>query len=202
MDRAIDQFRLCMERVHQLGGLYHALTSLTTKVLDPSDLLRAQLVLAVSALDFYVHEITVLGMLEVYDDQREETPTYSNLKVPASFIAKSSATVPVINGGEFERFVRDKNGYLSFQQPDKIADAIRHFSSASLWKDVSLVLNEKEKDIKETLKLIVDRRNKIAHEADIDPTYTGSRWPITANDVEGSVSFISRLCEAIHVVVK
>ena len=28
------------------------------------------------------------------------------------------------------------------------------------------------------LALIVDRRNKIAHEADMDPTSPGSRWPI------------------------
>ncbi len=191
-----------MERVHQLGGLYHALTSLTTKALDPSDLLRAQIVLAVSALDFYIHEITVLGMLEVYNELRVATQAYSNIKVPVAFVTKSSATPPVIGTTEFEIFIREKNSYLSFQQPDKIADAIRHFSSVQLWREVSTILNEKEQNIKETLRLIVDRRNKIAHEADIDPTYMDSRWPITAHDVEGSVGFISRLCEAIHVVVK
>lgn len=202
MDRAIEQFRLSMDKVRQLGGLYHALTSLTTKALDPSDLLRAQIVLAVSALDFYIHEITLLGMLETYNELRETTQSYSNIKVPVAFITKSSAIPPVIGLAEFEMFIREKHGYLSFQQPDKIADAIRHFSNVKLWREVSEVLHEREQEVKETLRLIVDRRNKIAHEADINPTYTGSQWPITVHDVEGAVDFIYRLCEAIHVVVR
>ncbi len=56
-------------------------------------------------------------------------------------------------------------------------------------------------DIKTRLKLIVDRRNKIAHEADLDPSFPGVRWPITSSDADSVTDYISELCEAIHAVV-
>jgi hypothetical protein len=51
------------------------------------------------------------------------------------------------------------------------------------------------------LQLIVDRRNKIAHEADADPSFPGARWPLSTADVEGATKFIEELCEAIHAVI-
>lgn len=55
--------------------------------------------------------------------------------------------------------------------------------------------------MKARIRLIVDRRNKIAHEADLDPSYPGSRWPITESDVASSCQFLSQIAEAIHVTV-
>jgi hypothetical protein len=55
--------------------------------------------------------------------------------------------------------------------------------------------------VKQRLGLIVDRRNKIAHEADLDPTYPKVRWPISPADVDGVVEFLERAVEAIHVEV-
>lgn len=40
-----------------------------TSALDVSDMLRAALVLAVRALDYYVHEVVTLGMLEIHRGQ-------------------------------------------------------------------------------------------------------------------------------------
>lgn len=48
------------------------------------------------------------------------------------------------------------------------------------------------KDIKDRLDLIVDRRNKIAHEADIDPSYPDTRWPIDEQLVSDTVGFIEQ----------
>ena len=56
-------------------------------------------------------------------------------------------------------------------------------------------------DIKNELTLIIDRRNKIAHEADIDPSFPGERWPIAAADVEVVIDFILDVCEAINEVL-
>ncbi len=54
-----------IKQARQLGGIYRALRSQTTAALDLSDILRAELVLAVSAFDNSAHEITRIGMLEV-----------------------------------------------------------------------------------------------------------------------------------------
>jgi hypothetical protein len=90
---------------------------------------------------------------------------------------------------------------LCLQQADKIADAIRYISDKKLWDEVSIQMNKSAKDIKQQLNLIVDRRNKIAHEADIDPTFNiGSRWNIDELLVGDAVDFIELLVESIHQV--
>lgn len=97
--------------------------------------------------------------------------------------------------------MRDRHSFLAFQQPDKVADAIRLFSEAKLWQAVAAMLGEAELKVKERLRLIVDRRNKIAHEADIDPSYPGARWPISVNDVAAITDFLRRVVEAVHATV-
>lgn len=196
MLKALEAARESLLRVEHLGGLYTALQSLTTSAIDSSDLLRAQVVLAVSALDFYIHEVTVMGMLEVMKGERASTPAFD----------KSRVSVGAMLGGMqtqtydwFEADVRERHSFLSFQQPDKIADAIRLFSGVKLWESVAAIVGDN--DVKDRLRLIVDRRNKIAHEADISPSYPGERWPITQSDVAEITLFIRGIVEAIHVSV-
>ena len=74
MQTAIDAFRTSIARAGHLGGLHDAMLSLTTEAIDASDILRAQVVLGVSALDYYIHEITVLGMVEVLNGHRQARP--------------------------------------------------------------------------------------------------------------------------------
>lgn len=198
MQAAIEAFRACMNRVHHLGGLHGAMHTLTTPAVDVSDLLRAQIVLGVSALDYYVHEITILGMVEIFEGKRTITPAFAKFRVSMGAVIAGNT-----GGGSnwFESDVRDRHSFLAFQQPDNIADAIRLFSEVKLWKEVGIKMTMPENDIKARLKLIIGRRNKIAHEADIDPSYPGQRWPITKHDVDTSLSFITYLCESIHCVV-
>lgn len=198
MQTAIEVFRVSMSRVEHLGGLYDALCSLTTQAVDASDMLRAQIVLSVSALDYYVHEITALGMVAVFEGKR--SPTQAFLKYRVS-IGAISAGASVSSSSWFEAEVRELHSHLSFQQPEKIADAIRLFSDVRLWHEVSSRMGSPEQDLKDHIKLIVDRRNKIAHEADLDPSFPGARWPIHVGDVERSLHFLSQVCESIHATI-
>jgi hypothetical protein len=100
-----------------------------------------------------------------------------------------------------ETEIRARHSFLSFQQPDQIADAIRLFSPIELWKEVGQTLGEDPQDIKARLKLIVERRNKIAHEADIDPTFPDQRWPIRSQDTEDALGFIEKIGETIYKLV-
>ncbi len=141
MQSALDQFRISIGRVRDLIALHNSVKAQSTDTLDVSDMLRAALVLAVSALDYYVHEVVTLGMLEIHRGQRSEPNSSANTTQSA-----------------FSRF------------------------------QVSLG--------------IVDRRNKIAHEADIDPTFNiGSRWNIDELLVSDAVNFIEILVENIHSVL-
>jgi hypothetical protein len=72
MQSALDQFRISIGRVRDLIALHNSVRATATSALDVSDILRASLVLVVSALDYYIHEVVTLGMLEIYRGQRPE----------------------------------------------------------------------------------------------------------------------------------
>ena len=57
--------------------------------------------------------------------------------------------------------------------------------------------------MRDRLRLTVDRRNKIAHEADMYLSHGGVEvlWPIDATQVDDTVTFIEGLAETIHAVV-
>ena len=194
------QFKENLKRVRELGGLADAVEKLTTSVIDVSDLWRAQVVLVVSAMDYFIHEITRLGMIDCAKGVRPKTDAYFRFELPLS------ATESAISGTAHEVWVgetvREKHSWQSFQDPDKLADAIRLISQLKLWEAVGNELGLPPKDVKTRLKLIVDRRNKIAHEADLDPTNPGFRWPITALMVNDTVDFVEKIGDAIYKAVK
>ncbi len=196
MQSAFDEFTYAIGRARHLHGLHAVLGATLTVAVDLSDMLRAELVMAVSALDRYVHDITRIGMLECHSGGRLKTDAFNKFQVPlASSIAIST---PATASVALEAEIRAKHSYLSFQHPDKIADAIRLFSRVSLWEAIGSTMGLPAADAKATLGLIVDRRNKIAHEADIDPSYPGQVWPINSSMVEGMVNDIESIVRAIH----
>jgi RiboL-PSP-HEPN len=201
MQPAIDLFRISIARVRDLIAVHNSLKAQASSVLDLSDMLRAALVLAVSALDYYIHEVVRIGMLEIHRGQRPEPPAFSGFQIS---LGNARAG---INAGQnidswLEDEIRQRHSYKSFQQPNAIADAVRLICDKKLWEEVSINMGSPAKDIKQQLSLIVDRRNKIAHEADIDPTLSlGNRWPIDELLVNEAVDFLEQVVESIHKIL-
>ena len=249
MQSALNQFRISINRVRELIGLHNSVKAQATSILDVSDILRSALVLAVSALDYYIHEVVTLGMLEIHRGQRAEPPVSRNSSQSAfarfevslgsarqdRIIATDIASwleseIENSHGSEFvqqphlissltsaisdsllnrlnsaswlEDEIRGSLSQKSFQQPDKIADAIRLISDKKLWDEVSALMGKESKEIKQNLIVIIKRRNKIAHEADIDPSFPiGDRWPIDESYIEEAVDFIQQVVESIHQIL-
>ena len=198
MQKALSQFSANMERARSLTGLSVSLGLFTTEAVDLSDILRASLVLSVSALDNFVHEFVRLGMLEVHAGKRLATAAHLAFRVPLS---ATRAAISNANQDEWlDQAVQQTHGWMSFQQPDKIAEAVRLVSPVSLWDRVGAELGKPAKAVKVQLSTIVDRRNKIAHEADMDPTNPGHRWPINPRIVEEALDFLESLVAAIFKV--
>ena len=201
MQSAIDLFRLSIARVRDLIAVHNSLKAQTSNVVDLSDMLRAALVLAVSALDYYIHEVVRIGMLEIHRGQRLEPPAFSGFQISLGNARTG------INAGQnidswLEDEIRQRHSYKSFQQPNAIADAVRLICGKKLWEEVSMNMGKPANDIKQKLILIVDRRNKIAHEADIDPTLSlGNRWPIDELLVNEAVDFLEQVVESIHKIL-
>ena len=205
MQAAIEQFRLNIVRVKDIGSIANVLDAQTSAALDISDILRSELVMAVSVFDLFVHELVRLGMLDAYRHNRERTPTFLRFNVSLegamSGIANSSNDGSPWDEAWIQREIRERNGYLSFQNPDNIASAIRLISEAQLWNEVATDIGMAAQDIRETLRAIITRRNQIAHEADMDPSYPDTLWPIDAQMVDESVELIEQIAEAMYVVV-
>lgn len=195
---AIQQFRGNMVRARELGRLAAAIAKITTSAIDVSDLWRSQIVLGVSALDHFVHELTRLGMIETAKGTRPKTDAFVRFQIPLSAVEDGLA------GQVHELWlgaaIRDKHSWLSFQHPDKIAEAIRLISPIKLWEEVGKMAGLPGQDVKARLELVVDRRNKIAHEADMDPINPGFRWPIDEAMASNALDFIDRVAEAIFNV--
>lgn len=204
MFSAIRQLRENIARVRAIGGLYEAVDQLTTPIVDASDLLRTQIVMAVSALDHYVHEITRIGMLEVYDGVRPRTTAFARFQVTME-AAMTGITESSENKSSENKWldteIRERHGYLVFQRPERIAEAVKLFCTLDLWATVAFRLNLRSQDLQTRLRLIVERRNSIVHEADLDPSYPNTRWPISYSDSRSSVDFVETICETIYSVI-
>lgn len=193
------QFTENLRRVRELGTIAVAVRNLTTAAIDVSDLWRAQIVLSVSALDYLVHELARLGMIECARGVRPKTDAFFRFDVPLA--AAESAVAGAAHEVWVGETVKQKHSWQSFQDPDKLADAIRLISAVKLWERVGQEINLPAADVKTQLKLVVDRRNKIAHEADTDPANPGFRWFIDEPTAKDAVDFVERVGNAIYTVV-
>ena len=189
------QFEDNLKRVEELGVLANAVQAMTTVAIDVSDIWRAQIVLAVSALDHFIHELTRLGMIESAKGVRTRTDAYLRFGLPLSAVELA------LDGQPHEVWVgetvRERHSWQSFQEPDKLADAIRLISDVKLWEAVGAELGLSASVVKTRLKLVIDRRNKIAHEADLDPTNPGFRWPMNATLASDTIHFVDAVSAAV-----
>lgn len=198
MKLALDQFEVNLGRAIALSATADSLSAMTTVAIDLTDLYRASLVLGVSALDYFVHEFVRRGMLEINRGSRPATDAYLAFRVPLSAAQSGIATSP--QDGWLDQAIREAHSWPSFQHPDKIADAVRLITGIKLWDSVAQELGSDAKQVKASLITIVDRRNKIAHEADMDPTNPGTQWPIDGVLVKDALDFLGSLVRAIYKV--
>ncbi|WP_434626832.1 HEPN domain-containing protein [Chromobacterium sp. CV08] len=194
----IEQFNLSTERINNNIGLYLHLSKSTTAIIDLSDLLRSTLVQIVSALDQYVHQISLTRIAEIAEGKRPITDALRKFPVGANSLLAISRGADVRDVLLEE--VRTKHSFLSFQRPDKISDAIRLFSNVELWKEVANKLGQRADEVKRRLELIIERRNKIAHEADIRPGLPIELWPIDITEVQKVLEFVKMVAHAIDDV--
>lgn len=199
MTKAYVQFRSSIAQARDLVGLAVAIDRTTTPALDTSDLLRFALVSAVSALDHYVHEVVRELMIDIATGARPATDAFHRFEVSTHAALRATRGDPPSSWLNDE--IRRQHGHLSFQHPDKIADAVRLVWSQPLWNTIAPTIGRSASDIKQELLLIVNRRNQIAHEADRNPTPPHERWAISPTDVEASVAFIESVVAALDTAL-
>ncbi|MEO8152167.1 MAG: hypothetical protein ABI605_03780 [Rhizobacter sp.] len=205
-----EHFAAVWERCSQLSAMQAYLAANVAGALKPEELLRAEWVARVSALDLFVHELVAQRMMSVFEGTLAKPPGYSAFMLPSDTVdrIRNALTATEANAA-FDLEVRRQLGLLTFQHPDKIADGLRMCSSAELWNEVAVHQGgtpptklATAKHIRRQLTTIVDRRNKIAHEGDLQPkSIPITPWPISQADVLVVASFIAQLVNSIEACV-
>lgn len=205
MKQAFDEFKENMKYVKELDTLFLHLRDTLHLPSDLSDLLRAEWVYSVSALDKLIHELIKLGMLEAFQGKRPKTKGFMNfsisLETHSSIVAASEISLPPSEYW-FEQAIIQKHKALSFQHPDKIVEGLSLvWSEAHKWQYLANKMGEDEKKLIANLKTIIDRRNKIVHEADLS-VLTGKRNSVEWEDVKVVIKLVENLSEEIYKAVK
>ena len=199
MIQARDNFVANIERAQAIRQVYAALTGQVTGAIDLSDLLRFEIAQAVSALDCLVHDVILIGMLQVIQGQRQPTEQFRRFKLSMAttiYYSENRDIEPI------EQAIREHHSYMSFQSPDKISQAFRLISPIDLWGELEIQLDNPRKALKQQLSLIVDRRNKIVHEGDLSPTFPRRPWTISTGDALQAREFIEHLGHNILLIAE
>lgn len=172
-----------------MTAIHAYLVKTSPLALNCDDILRSSLVLAVSSFDLFMHDVYRLEALQRLAGQRD----IPLLKIPFNILHIEATQ----RCGFLEDFIKKENAHKSFVAPDKVAECLRSLIDAP-WDGIAAKFGSSSSSCKAQLKGVVDLRNRIAHEADVNPTFGGTElWPIYAEDVSDSVNFLRRLGRAI-----
>lgn len=108
----------------------------------------------------------------------------------------------------FDLEVRSKLARVTYQFPDDIADGIRMITGIELWAEVvrhhgstGPAIKAGASALKGELTQIVNRRNKIVHEGDLQPGVPRIPWAISRTDVDHVRDVIKKIVDGIEAVV-
>src|ERR1039458_6605358 len=113
-------------RCSQLTTLHAFLERNVTSILQPDELLRAEWVARVSALDLYIHELVAQNMLEIFESRRTASPAYLKFKISTETLNRiRAAATPSDASAAFDLFVRNHISLITYQSPEDIAEGVR-----------------------------------------------------------------------------
>jgi uncharacterized phage protein gp47/JayE len=205
----IAHFNELWKRCASLSAVHAYLANHTAAALNLDELLRAEWVARVSALDLYVHELVAQRMLAIFEGTIEPTPAYLKFQISNETLRRiSSATTLSQAGSAFDLEVRTQLSTITYQNPDNIADGIRLISQIELWNEIAMSLGatpgtkiSNAKALRKDLSIIVERRNKIAHEGDLQPPAPRQPWSISQSDLQLVAQKIEAIVGAMDAVV-
>lgn len=205
MQNAFNQFENNMKYVKELDTLFLYLRDNLKLPNDLTDILRAEWVYSISALDKLIHDLIKIGMIQSFQGTRPKTQKYLafniSLETHTSITSSTAMSLPPPEY-LFEQEVVQRHKKLSFQDPDKIADGLSLiWNEPHKWQILGDALSLTQNDIRTRLKNIISRRNQIVHEADLD-LYSENRNSISKSEIDLVVSFIENLSKEIYDAVR
>ncbi len=201
MLQSYQRFSDLVKDTENVETLYNYFEKSVVVPVDTSDLLRWQWVQCISAFDKFVHDIVRVGMLEIFLGNRASTPKYNSFQIDIQTyrdMSNNRIDAAII----FERKIILKHGFLAFQDPNKVADALSFiWNENDKWAKISNGMQMNKNNCTTYLKNIVIRRNQIVHEGDYTDNLS-KRQDIFLQDVIDIRAYILKLGKVIYDCVK
>lgn len=129
-----------------------------------SDLHRASLVMAVSAMDAYFHAKIVKHVIAKSKAKSPPKALVAHKVSVGDFIAGTKSQRP---GSKLRSAIERNLGILSYQNPERIAEGLSLLGIEKFWVKVAESMGIERNALVSKVARIVKRRNQIAHEGDI-----------------------------------
>lgn len=203
MINAILMFRRNRARILDLGAVYDywvGQAPLLQTQLD--EILRAQLIQIVSAFDTFIHDCVRIGIVKQFIASGAISNTLKAYPIPFEDFLTINA-LPNINDKALflDGVIKKVNSKDSYQAPKSVEYALGLLGVNNIWTKVAPGMKMNAQDVKVELANIANRRNKIAHESDLDVLGV-SLNPISKPEVEKVITFMYGLVINIYHEVR
>lgn len=191
--RRLSDFVGDIARARDLVGLGQAIGNLTNGRVDAADLYRASLVQGVAAWDRYIHGVILDRAVEIMLG-RMPCGTQSKIGLPLAAVADLISAPDLVTRELTARsYFAERLSRETYQRPDDVATGLAMVGIRAIWR--AAFPNAEQAKI--ALGVIVDRRNRIVHQCDCDPTAPNSVVPLTATDALDALQAVRGTAEAI-----
>lgn len=186
-----------------------SLASFQSPLFDIGDFYRAAWVQAVSAIDHWFHEELYCRVAELAAMDSPDMPyQLTKFELPLSKVEEVRRGTTNLADAVSEH-VRAKWANASLQNPRKISEALKLVTDEDIWGKAAVQINEwhhgrtsyTAQTLKQKYVSITERRNKIAHDADLLDGDLKQRRPINDADVTDAVDWVERIALAIAKVL-
>ncbi|PRY18679.1 hypothetical protein [Pseudosporangium ferrugineum] len=186
-----------------------ALGQLEVRAFEIDDVFRAAWVQGVAALDHWVRQEVHTRMLLLARNGTADRPSgFAKFEITLDLVER-------VHRGELalhealEMPLWTVLSRTTYQRPDRIKEGLGMVTDAGrLWERVATVLSERPggeavtaSDVRGRLNEIVERRNKIAHEYDEDPSDRRGKRQIDAASATATIEWIEQLATAVLEVI-
>jgi restriction system protein len=204
--REFQAFKTNIEYARKMVIAGRSLAAFQSPVFDIGDFYRAAWVQAVSAIDHWFHQELFRRVADLASEDGLGMP-YQLTKFELPLVKVEAVRRGTITLADaVEEHVRAKWADASLQNPRKISEALKLVTEEDIWAKAAVQLNEwhhgrtslTAQTLKKQYVSITERRNKIAHDADLLDGDLKHRRPISDAD---AIDWIERIALAIARVL-
>ncbi len=202
-DLAITNFERNISSVEELIKIYEIIQlQLPILKTQSGEILRAIIVLSVSALDNFLHDFYRTEIVDSYLGNGNFNIQFDKIKISIKSLREIDNSVSTAEKQNYlTNELRKIQKTESYQSSRSIESIFANLSVKNIWTKLEEIGidNLKSNDIKSELSNIIDRRNKISHESDWD-FVNQTKYPIALTDAKYVVNFIKKFVQGINQI--